>query len=86
MMQLTTRMKHRRAWAGRVCSSAFSESTSNTARSVRHPEDHRRHRRAGGDCQDTHASGLACARAAARSGAAAVALSGGLILKVTMVL
>ena len=31
MMQLTTRMKHRRAWAGRVCSSAFSESTSNTA-------------------------------------------------------
>ena len=43
-------------------------------------EDHRRDRRAGGDCQDTHASGVACTRAAALPGAAAGSLPGGLIL------
>jgi Putative transposase len=40
----------------------------------RRPEDHRRHRRSGGDRQDPHASGLARARAAAG------AVPGGLIL------
>ena len=37
-------------------------------------EDHRRHRRAGHDCQDPHAPGLACTRATAFPGAADGAL------------
>ena len=49
-------------------------------------EDHRRHRGARRDCKDTHPSGFACARAAALTGAAAGAVPGGLILKVTTVL
>jgi len=44
-------------------------------------EDHRRHRRSGGDRQDPHASGLACARCAALPGAAAGFVPVGLILK-----
>ena len=46
----------------------------------RRPEDHRRHRRSGGDRQDPHASGLACPGAAALPGAVAGAVPGGLIL------
>ncbi len=49
-------------------------------------EDHRCHRGARRDGQDTHASGLACACAAARTGAAAGAVPGGLIRKAKAVL
>ncbi len=49
-------------------------------------EDYRRHRGARRDCQDTYASGLAGACAAARTGAAAGAVPGGLIRKAKAVL
>jgi hypothetical protein len=49
-------------------------------------QDYRRHRRTGGDSQDTHAPGFACARATALTGAATGSLSGGLILKAKAVL
>jgi hypothetical protein len=52
----------------------------------RHPEDHRRHRRAGGDRQNSHASGLAFARVTARTRAAARSVSRGLKLKPATVL
>jgi len=52
----------------------------------RRVEDHRRHRRARADCQDTHAPGLACARAAALTGVAAGVVPGGLIRKARTVL
>ena len=47
----------------------------------RRVEDHRRHRGAGGDCQDPHASGLAGARVATCTRAAAASLRDGLIGK-----
>ena len=49
-------------------------------------QDYRRHRRTGGDSQDTHAPGFACARATALTGAAAGSVPGGLILKAKAVL
>ena len=76
-----TRTACGRAWAGRACSSACSSSISNTARSVGRHEDHRRQRRACGDCQDLLASGIACRRTAALLGTAAGALRGSLRFK-----
>jgi hypothetical protein len=49
-------------------------------------EDHCRHQGACGDCHNTHAPGLACARAAALTGSAAASLPRGLILKARAVL
>ena len=49
-------------------------------------QDYRRHRRTGGDSQDTHAPGFACARATALTGAATGSLPCGLILKAKAVL
>ena len=47
----------------------------------RRAQEHRRDRGTGGDCQDTHASGVACTCAAVLPGAAAGSLPGGLIRK-----
>ena len=76
------RTRARRAGAnalGTVAQARFRYRPQTLPAMWRRLEDHRRERRARRDCQDPHALGLACARATALTGAAAVSLPSGLI-------